>query len=813
MVDTLLNKTTVFSYTGDSQEYEVPKDGYYYIEMAGAEGGSAKYSTSYSGGKGAKTSGYVHLDKGETLYFYVGGMGSSHSGTTTDNKVDNGNGYNGGGQGNFYANNSSAGGGGGATDVRLVSNEEAPKYRYVRNYINGSSVNTGNHWVEIEVYSTSNQLLSTGKTITHNGTSLTYGGTATSLKALTDGDTTSANYVEVRGTTNPYIEIDLGQEYDIGRVKVWHYYNDGRIYNNNKIELLTSDKTESKIVFDSDTEETYQETRYGKTVYNIYEKSLISRIMVAAGGGGADSHTKAPNYSGYGGSGGALFGGDALQANTYCYQYGTGGTQISGGQGPNCENGTSSSYYLNGQFGIGNNNGDTSGGGGYYGGGGGHHGAAAGGSSYISGYAGVNSVEESATITHTNQTLHYSGKYFIGGKMLEGQNEGNGYAKITYVGTKPEKKTTKLDNVRYIKNCIYGNTNIDDNHWVEVQAIKDGVNIAKGKSVTGNYSARSDRPYTLITDGDLTSDKYATTVNSGSNEQITGFVNECITVDLGKEYDLDELAIWNLTYEQRRYYDNITSVSSDNKEYTEVIDEASIETSNGHRINAYTDTYNGYIQDDLVLWYDGYANTGTIRNAFATTWKDLSGTGNDVTINGATWNYNYLSFDGVNDYAYKTSGAVYNITKEHTIEVLFKPEKIASSYQSIFNTVDSGTGVSQYGSLWITSGNQLRYETADGSANNLSQGLGLNSDDVNKKYLMTNIRDDKTYKTYNQGNLIKEDITTWNARTPNPAIYIGKAASYYFQGKIYSIRVYNKALTEDEILHNYLYDVEKFNIE
>ena len=78
---------------------------------------------------------------------------------------------------------------------------------------------------------------------------------------------------------------------------------------------------------------------------------------------------------------------------------------------------------------------------------------------------------------------------------------------------------------------------------------------------------------------------------------------------------------------------------------------------------------------------------------------------------------------------------------------------------------------------------------------------------------MTNIRDNKTYKTYNQGSLIKEDQITWNARTPNPAIYIGKASSYYFQGRIYSIRVYNKALTEEEMLHNYNYDKEKFIIE
>ena len=80
------------------------------------------------------------------------------------------------------------------------------------------------------------------------------------------------------------------------------------------------------------------------------------------------------------------------------------------------------------------------GGGGYYGGASGVWQPGAGGSSYISGYAGVNSVENNTTITHTNQTIHYSGKYFIGGEMLEGQNSGDGYAKISFVDTKPKKK-------------------------------------------------------------------------------------------------------------------------------------------------------------------------------------------------------------------------------------------------------------------------------------------------------------------------------------------------------------------------------------
>ncbi|MDD2519286.1 MAG: glycine rich domain-containing protein, partial [Bacilli bacterium] len=63
-------------------------------------------------------------------------------------------------------------------------------------------------------------------------------------------------------------------------------------------------------------------------------------------------------------------------------------------------------------------------------------------SSYISGYPGVNSINENGI--HTNQPNHYSGKVFSNYKMINGKssipspdggtmigNKGHGYARIT----------------------------------------------------------------------------------------------------------------------------------------------------------------------------------------------------------------------------------------------------------------------------------------------------------------------------------------------------------------------------------------------
>ena len=82
-----------FDYTGDVQEYIIPKTGSYQVELWGAAGNNNGIAT----GKGAYTKGTIHLEKGTILYIYVGSQS----------------GYNGGG------GISSIRSGGGATDIRL----------------------------------------------------------------------------------------------------------------------------------------------------------------------------------------------------------------------------------------------------------------------------------------------------------------------------------------------------------------------------------------------------------------------------------------------------------------------------------------------------------------------------------------------------------------------------------------------------------------------------------------------------------------------------------------------------------------------
>lgn len=534
--------------------------------------------------------------------------------------------------------------------------------------------------------------------------------------------------------------------------------------------------------------------------------SLVSRIMVAGGGGSGGS----ASANVWGGDGGTLYGQDGGDTVSWPGA-GNGGTQTSGGSLGDTSVatiGTAGKLLFGGNSGYQASSSDSSGagGGGYYGGAGGsaQNGGGAGGSSYISGYAGVNSVKNTTTISHTDQTLHYSGKYFVGGQMIAGANEGNGYAKISYVATKPKRKNTKLNNVRYIKNCINYNTVNNYNHWIEIQSIKDGKNVAKGKTPTGTTEEQSSRPYSRITDGNINYVYY-----SGPSSQTN---NQCITVDLESTYDLDEVAVWNYFEDQRSYYDNKTYVSSDNSSWTEVINDATVETSNGHRINAYTDVNNGYISDGLVLWYDGYANTGTARTNSTTTWKNLASSSLDGTLTGGTWYKNYLYLDGTDDWV---AIAAMNYANP-TVEVVYKKTAFTgNAEEALVGNFNSGG----YGIAYLSSNsNKMIGEFyVNGAWNRLYNDITLNKTDT----LATSFNG-STMKLFSNGSLVDQLSLSGTVGTPTNStiMAIGAnpngtsvSASTYFLGNIYSVRIYNKALTDDEVLHNYIQDKQKFNLE
>ena len=175
--------------------------------------------------------------------------------------------------------------------------------------------------------------------------------------------------------------------------------------------------------------------------------SLKSRIIVAAGGGGANHRNTVgedPQWGqGDGGYGGGLKGGDGLRDDNtitwnsanlqyICLCYGA--NQTTGGKRLRSYINSSGKFdsfnnvpQYSGKFGYSATAPatfvQTGGGGGYYAGGSGLHVGGSGGSSFISGHSGCDAITESSTenaIVHTGQPNHYSGLVFTDTQMIDG---------------------------------------------------------------------------------------------------------------------------------------------------------------------------------------------------------------------------------------------------------------------------------------------------------------------------------------------------------------------------------------------------------
>ena len=208
-------------------------------------------------------------------------------------------------------------------------------------------------------------------------------------------------------------------------------------------------------------------------------ESFKSRIIIAAGGGGANYRNSGSNTEtdgsiwywgeGDGGYAGALNGGNGIRDKVTMgkapyYNQSFGATQNAGGYQIQYNIQTDGTYNSTpnivegstGKFGYSMSNQDgfvqSGGGGGYYGGAICGHCGGSGGSSFISGHTGCDAITEESTesnIMHTEQPNHYSGLVFTNTTMTAGNasmpnpsggtetgHSGNGYARITFVSAK-----------------------------------------------------------------------------------------------------------------------------------------------------------------------------------------------------------------------------------------------------------------------------------------------------------------------------------------------------------------------------------------
>lgn len=309
-------------------------------------------------------------------------------------------------------------------------------------------------------------------------------------------------------------------------------------------------------------------------------KSLQSRIMVAAGGAGQNS-SKKPT-----GAGGTLSG--------KTINFTPGGATQDGGN----------------SFGIGANatGSNGGGGGGYYGGR-----INEGGSSYISGYAGVNSLDSSGNhirdVYHEQNVLVGEGSAlrqfnFINGYMAAGVNPEDGAAKIELISqadrnNPPTRKNPKFTNITKIEDCISGETGTSTaNKWLEIQAISGGRNVAKGRGVANT-----------------TNGTYATNGLISDNQVATATGDVCATITLDRAYNLDEIAVWHSPTTTARYKNHrlyTTDASGKRYELEKASGDDLYESATGFHYTPWQPDSAISLKDGNYYIYSGLTENGSI---------------------------------------------------------------------------------------------------------------------------------------------------------------------------------------------------------
>ena len=211
-----------------------------------------------------------------------------------------------------------------------------------------------------------------------------------------------------------------------------------------------------------------------------------------------------------------------------------------------------------------------------------------------------------------------------------------------------------------------------------------------------------------------------------------------------------------------------------------------------------------YVQDGLILHLDGKEKGNN-----AGKWTDVKN-GYQYTNNGATFNSDHVYFDGVDDYLQGANpsnnamplGAAGSGTYG-TIEVVLDFENLNIAAGTVF--VPRGNSKI---ALYLGSTGSMLYAVDNASSRNYYypistlQKASWSISSV-RRYENGSPMTLSTSKSYFSGvstsyNLIGKRN---NSSTPR-----------FFKGKIYSIRIYNKQLTQAEVLQNLAVDNVRFNL-
>jgi hypothetical protein len=213
----------------------------------------------------------------------------------------------------------------------------------------------------------------------------------------------------------------------------------------------------------------------------------------------------------------------------------------------------------------------------------------------------------------------------------------------------------------------------------------------------------------------------------------------------------------------------------------------------------------GLVSDGLVFALD--AGNPKSYPGSGSTWFDIGGNNNGTLINGASYNSSNgggIAFDGTNDRGTFTTPIT--STSNQTYEIWTNAIASASAadgyaYLLHTNNADTTTGNS-YMNIGIRPTQQY-FAAFNGAHVTMELGVTANTSNIIQIVLTW---DGSTQRAYANGISKNSQALTGTPKNFSTTTSFGddKSTTYrMIQGNIYSIKIYNKALTQQEITQNY----------
>ena len=209
-----------------------------------------------------------------------------------------------------------------------------------------------------------------------------------------------------------------------------------------------------------------------------------------------------------------------------------------------------------------------------------------------------------------------------------------------------------------------------------------------------------------------------------------------------------------------------------------------------------------YSNDGLLLNFDARRNIGDTYSSSTTTWKDISGNNNDLKLVGrVTWSDYSLVLSGL-EKAEVSNIAPKFVTIETTMSLTESRSSVIGSNLGLFKIInEQGDGIQ----ISISPKNMECIIIYDIGYNTYSDSFSISFTD--KQYIATTY-DGKVIKMFLNGNLVKSinvsGFIDYGSDTAN--LYIGNS------GYLYNLRVYDRALSDEEIKTNYNFDNTRYKI-